>query len=103
MKLRQAALLPEAVGVDPGDEANASVWISPDPHHAGNFVFYCGNSGGIYVDGSEPPRAIHFAGTHPSRRGFPSPEEDAAVGTPLRRFMDGLMMRGEWCDWIGIE
>ena len=81
-------------------EATASCWESPDPHHPGSLIFYSGRSGGMYVDLNLRP--IHFAGTAPRDRGFPRPEEAAAVGTPSQRWESSLSAV-EWCDWMGIE
>ena len=76
----------EAVG---GDEATASVWVSPDPHHAGFDIYYSEKSGGMYVTGACDP--ICFEGNL-YRPGFPRPEEaaGAAVGTPREQWEHSL-------------
>ena len=87
----------KAVG---GDPSSATVWESPDPHHSGNSVYYSQRSGGMYVDGNQRP--IYFEGTEPRQRGFPRPEDAAALGTPFQQWESGLTTE-EWAAWIGLE
>ena len=90
----------EPVGDDWDNEAEASVWKSPDPHHTGEVIYYCGRSGGMYVDGNQRP--IYFTGTDPRRRGFPSPKEAAVTMPPFLQWESSLSADA-WAAWIGLE
>ena len=90
----------EALGDDWDDEAHASVWRSPDPYHTGDFIYYCGRSGGVYVDVNQRP--IYFAGTDPRCRGFPPPEEAAAMGTPFMQW-ESALSADAWAARVGLE
>ena len=52
---------------------------------------------GSYMDCSG--NLIHFAGTNADRRGYPPPEEESDIGTPLQQWeseMKFMMSREDW-------